>query len=85
MPSKKNQKNKNKIKASNSAWEDEADANVQVDIESVARLRKLRKNNTEKSISGIEYQERLKDFYKNKLAASSFYRWAAKGPENAEN
>jgi hypothetical protein len=51
----------------------------------VARLRKLRKNNTEKSISGIEYQERLKDFYKNKLAASSFYRWAAKGPENAEN
>jgi len=58
------------------AWEDEADKEVEVDIASVARLRKLRKTNDETTITGDEYQKRLKEFYVNRATYSDFLGWA---------
>lgn len=46
-----------------------------MDISAVARLRKLRKNDEETTISGKEYQNRLQEFYNNKLYQNEFFRW----------
>jgi len=37
------------------AWNDEEDENYEIDISNVARLRKLRKDNEETKINGVEY------------------------------
>lgn len=42
----------------------------------MARLRKLRKTEEEKTVDGKEYQRRLKSFYNDRLKNSSFYGWA---------
>jgi hypothetical protein len=43
------------------AWDDEDDHKLALDVSSVRRLRKLRKNEKEKVISGAEYSKRLRN------------------------
>jgi len=71
---KKHGKAKKKVKTE-AAWVDKHDEQIEVDLTSVARLRKLRKNNDEKKVSGIEYQERLQEFYNEKLFQTDFFKW----------
>ncbi len=59
-PSKRSKKTES-VKAS--VWHDEEDDRLTVDITSVNRLRKLRKTDSETTISALEYQERLKQQY----------------------
>ena len=55
------------------AWDD--DEEIEVDLTQTARLRKLRENEKESVISGVEYQKRLQKFYENKLFQSDFFKW----------
>jgi len=48
---------------SNVAWVDEDDEALTVNVESVARLRKLRRDASEASLTGVEYAERLRQQY----------------------
>jgi len=66
------------------AWEDPDDQEVEMDISSVARLRKLRKNQEETVITGEEYQDRLKEYYNNSIKTSHFYDWTSKKVEVAD-
>ena len=59
----------------NSVWTDENEENIEVNISSVARLRKLRKNDKETLITGKDYQNRLQEFYNTKLFKTDFFKW----------
>lgn len=76
----------NPLKKPKSAWIDKHDEEISIDISKIARLRKLRKNDSETKIKGDEYQERLEDFYSQKLKNLDFFKWTSTKPlENAEN
>ncbi|EGR30830.1 WD repeat protein [Ichthyophthirius multifiliis] len=64
------------------AWFDVEDSKIEIDITKVARLRKLRKTEEEKTITGQEYQTRLKQFYNDKLKTTNFYGWAFDDEQN---
>ena len=66
------------------AWVDKNDATVRVDIDSVARLRKLKQTEDEKEIQGAEYTERLQTQYKKIQGEHSIYDWATKEPEDSD-
>jgi len=67
-----------------SLWFDPDDKEVEMDISQVARLRKLRKNKEETTISGEEYQNRLQEFYQSQITNSTFYQWADKKIQEEE-
>ena len=58
------------------AWHDEADQNVQIDIDSKSRLRKLKATEAETTVSGTEYQQRLQAFYEEKINGHAMFDWA---------
>lgn len=60
-------------------WVDPSDAAIEIDLSSVARLRKLRENPNETVISGVEYQKRLEEFYSKKLNNIDFFKWSEGG------
>jgi U3 small nucleolar RNA-associated protein 18 len=42
------------------AWKDDDDSRLEISLSSANRLRKLRKNDEENTISGAEYERRLR-------------------------
>ena len=61
------------------AWQDDADSKIKVDIESVSRLRKLKKTEEEKEVQGTDYTQRLQDHYQKQLTQSNthqLFQWA---------
>ena len=69
---KREQKYQDKVPA----WHDAADKNVEIDIESKSRLRKLKQTEAESSVTGGEYQERLQQFYEEKVNGHAMFDWA---------
>mmetsp|Transcript_732 Transcript_732/g.769 ORF Transcript_732/g.769 Transcript_732/m.769 type:complete len:445 (-) Transcript_732:178-1512(-) len=59
-------------------WQDEDDEEVQVDISKVARLRKLKRHQDEDKISGLEYQNRLREQFGKLHGHNKFVNWATK-------
>ena len=56
-------------------WEDEDDLNIDIDMTAVNRMRKLRKTEDEKVLTGKEYAERLREFHNN-LRGETALKWA---------
>uniref|UniRef100_A0A0G4I1V4 Uncharacterized protein n=1 Tax=Chromera velia CCMP2878 TaxID=1169474 RepID=A0A0G4I1V4_9ALVE len=67
-------------KGSASAWVDEDDADVTVDISAVSRLRKLRETASTAEVDGQAYQERLRHQF-NQIAAGRGGGWADRARE----
>jgi len=63
------------------AWEDPDDAELEVDLTSRIRLRKLRSSQTETIISGTEYERRLRD---NFVKRHGSHRWVEESTAAAE-
>jgi U3 small nucleolar RNA-associated protein 18 len=65
------------LPAQKRAWVDEDDEDVVVDLSAVNRLRKLRKSENEKEISGVDFAQRLREQHR-KLHPG--VEWSAKAP-----
>jgi U3 small nucleolar RNA-associated protein 18 len=70
-------------------WIDEDDQQIQISISSKNNLKKLKKTKTEDYISGVEFQERLRDQFSKMNNKSDIYKWAfdedtLKGDEETE-
>eukprot|EP00735_Rhodelphis_limneticus_P006608 TRINITY_DN19035_c0_g1::TRINITY_DN19035_c0_g1_i1::g.13942::m.13942 TRINITY_DN19035_c0_g1::TRINITY_DN19035_c0_g1_i1::g.13942 ORF type:complete len:544 (+),score=140.96,sp/Q9FMU5/UTP18_ARATH/47.02/4e-134,WD40/PF00400.27/13,WD40/PF00400.27/2e+02,WD40/PF00400.27/0.0013,WD40/PF00400.27/0.13,WD40/PF00400.27/47,WD40/PF00400.27/1.8e+02,eIF2A/PF08662.6/50,eIF2A/PF08662.6/2.8,eIF2A/PF08662.6/2.8e+03,DUF4591/PF15261.1/3.6e+02,DUF4591/PF15261.1/5 TRINITY_DN19035_c0_g1_i1:77-1633(+) len=63
-----------------SAWVDEDDEKVKIDITSANRLKKLRKHEKETKLSGVEYSKRLREQHER---INSGHKWA-QIPDNSK-
>ena len=63
------------------AWIDKNDQEISIDISKIARLRKLRKSDNEMIIQGDQYQDRLQEFYTQKLTNMDFFKWGTVSAE----
>jgi len=79
----KNVSNIMKDKQLKPAWVDEHDASVTVDVAAIPRLRKLRKTEAEKKMSGVEYEKRLRAQFED-INRGNDISWAAL-PENKDD
>jgi len=70
------------------AWVDDDDEDVQVDLLQTDRLRKLRKSRDEdttaRPITGKDFEERLRDRYKNTMQLTAQTEWARMEDDDAE-
>lgn len=69
---------KDSKKKSNSAWVDEDDQELEVDLTKVSRLRKLIKVGEEGIVTGKQYEEKLTEYYNSKTNRNEFYKWTKK-------
>ena len=65
---------------SKAKWADSDDENVQVDISAVSRMRKLRKTRAEQTVSGADYESRLRAQFE---AIHGKQAWAAEKSKDA--
>lgn len=61
------------------AWEDEMDKDLLIDLNKSNRLKKLKAEENEGPISGVEYTKRLKKQYKKMKAKHDLLKWAELG------
>lgn len=57
-------------------WVDEDDKEIQISISNKNNLKKLKKTKNEDYISGVEFQERLRDQFSKMNNKSDIYKWA---------
>ena len=66
-------KNKNEIK-----WEDNDEDNLEINLNSINKLKKLKKNIKESTIKGSEYEERIREQYNSmhNEKEKNLFKWA---------
>ena len=66
-------KNKNEIK-----WEDNNEDNLEINLNSINKLKKLKKNIKESTIKGSEYEERIREQYNSmhNEKEKNLFKWA---------
>lgn len=64
-------------------WRDDDDEQIQISISNKNNLKKLKKNKQEDFISGVEFQERLRDQFVKMNNKADIYKWAY-GAEDTE-
>ena len=61
----------------NNKWIDPDDDNIEIDLSSQAKLRKIMRKNGKNKVRGGEYQNLMKEYYFDKYKAFDFFKWAA--------
>jgi U3 small nucleolar RNA-associated protein 18 len=57
-------------------WVDEEDMEIQISLNKKNNLKKLKKDKNEDLISGIEFQERLREQFNKMNSSADIYKWA---------
>jgi U3 small nucleolar RNA-associated protein 18 len=65
-------------------WVDEEDQNIQIDLNAKNKLRKLKKEG-KGVISGVEFQERLREQFVKMNSQSDIYKWATEEPTDTSD
>ena len=62
--------------STNEKWIDEDDNNVTIDLNSKNYLKKLKKDLQENIITAKDYQQRIREYYKEVNQTSELFKWA---------
>ena len=71
--------------STNEKWFDEDDINIKIDLNSKNYLKKLKKDLKEKVITAKDYQQRIREYYKEMNQTSELFKWAEQTEEQNED
>lgn len=74
-----------KKESNENAWQDSDDENMEVDISKIRRLKKLRKEETDEIVSGLEYEQRLRERFMKMHGGKAKWATADQGSDSEDD